>query len=80
MSSNQKKALALLVAFLISVIVGLGAAFLMKCMVDATSSRQCLALGGGVFLGVFFGSVKVIDLFDFPDTRPPAPPPAGNGP
>jgi hypothetical protein len=78
-SPNQKKALALLVAFLISVIAGLGAAFLMKTMGDSTSGWQCVALGGGVFLGVFSGSVKVIDLFDFPDTRPPAQPPAGNG-
>ncbi|MEU5039565.1 hypothetical protein [Streptomyces griseorubiginosus] len=80
MSPNQKKALALLVAFLISVIVGLGAAFLMKSMMDDASSYRCVALGGGVFLGVFFGSVKVIDLFDFPDTRPPSQPPAGSGP
>ncbi|MFJ4204265.1 hypothetical protein ACIP2Y_32175 [Streptomyces sviceus] len=79
MSPNQKKALALLVAFLISVIVGLGAAFLMKGMVENASTWQCLALCGAVFLCVFFGSVEVIDLFDFPDTRPSAQPPAGEG-
>ncbi|MFF4054579.1 hypothetical protein ACFYZ0_02145 [Streptomyces sp. NPDC001708] len=70
MSPNQKKALALVIAALVSAIVGLVASICLDNMVEAATGWACLALGGGVFLAVFLASVAVIGLFEFSDSRP----------
>jgi hypothetical protein len=70
LSPNQKKALALFVAFLISIIAGLSAALAMNNMVEDASGWACLGLGCAVWLAMFFGSAGVIGLFEFTDTRP----------
>jgi hypothetical protein len=75
-SPNQKKAIALFVAFLIAVTAGLAAALAMDNMVEDASGWACLAVGCGSWLAVFFGSATVIGLFEFTDTRPTVPPQA----
>ncbi|WP_043667531.1 hypothetical protein [Streptomyces xylophagus] len=66
--------MALLIASLISAIVGLSASICFNSMVKTATSWACLSVGGGAFLATLVASVAVIGLFDFTDTRPSTPP------
>ncbi|MBO7935363.1 hypothetical protein JTP77_005270 [Streptomyces sp. S9] len=77
MSPNQKKALALAFAGLLSIIVGLVAAITLDTMEKSASGWACVGVGSAAWAALFFGSVGVIGLFEFTDTRPVAAPPQG---
>ncbi|MEX1655482.1 hypothetical protein ABZ960_20235 [Streptomyces pseudovenezuelae] len=70
MSPNQKRALAVVIAALVSAIIGLVASICLDNMVESASGWACLALGCGVFVTMFLVSVAVIGLFEFSDSRP----------
>ncbi|GAA4298758.1 hypothetical protein GCM10023086_13290 [Streptomyces venetus] len=78
MSPNQKKALAVVVAFLSSVIVGFVCGLTVMALSEKPDAAMCVGTGAAAFLGVFVASVAVIALFEFSDSRPlPAPVPPG---
>ncbi|GHB72029.1 hypothetical protein GCM10010377_73250 [Streptomyces viridiviolaceus] len=73
MSPNRKKALAVVIAFLISVVAALVCGIAMSIM--GHSGSESLAAGAGAWAVLMTLSVTVIALFDFKDDRTPSTPP-----
>ncbi|MEU6469125.1 hypothetical protein ACFXJM_07620 [Streptomyces massasporeus] len=79
MSPNQKKALAVFVAFLSSVIIGFVCGLTVMALSEKPAAAMCVGTGAAAFLGVFVASVAVIALFEFSDSRPLQVPPPPRG-
>ncbi|KPC89331.1 hypothetical protein ADL35_02530 [Streptomyces sp. NRRL WC-3753] len=80
MSPNGKRALALLIAGLVSAIVGLVAAICADNMMNDATGWVCLAVGSAAFVAAFGLAATVIGQFHFTDTRPTQPPANGQAP
>ncbi|MCL3997365.1 hypothetical protein [Streptomyces lavenduligriseus] len=80
MSPNSKRALAHLIAVLVSAIVGLIAAICAEKMMDDATGWTCLAVSGAAFAAMFGLSATVIGQFQFTDTRLPQSPTASQVP
>lgn len=69
MSPNQKKSIAVVVAFLTSLVVGFICGLAVAALASSPDVLACVGAGGAAFLAIFVASVAVIALFDFADDR-----------